>query len=282
MPRLVRGVMSRQKEGHWNTTPANVWGVLMLDKFSRKFEAEPVTGFTRIALAGSATAPQSADWAKIGSKEDVAAQRTAVAAGAAPVPIPGTAWRDPGTAFRFAWPPSGDGKVDLQQDGSGKPWVTIQTRAARRLSTPFYAGFEVNKTVTAVEQKVAGRWSKGDVVRVRLDIKAPSAWTWVVVNDPVPAGATILGSGLGGDSQLANKPDPKSGADGYYGRPSFVERAFEGYRAYFEFMPGGTARVEYNYRLNNAGDFELPPTHVEAMYAPENFGDFPNPGWKVE
>jgi uncharacterized protein YfaS (alpha-2-macroglobulin family) len=29
-------------------------------------------------------------------------------------------------------------------------------------------------------------------------------------------------------------------------------------------------------RLNNAGRFELPPTRVEAMYAPEMFGELPN------
>ena len=41
------------------------------------------------------------------------------------------------------------------------------------------------------------RWSRGDTYRVQLDIDAQADMTWVVVNDPVPAGATILGSGLG-------------------------------------------------------------------------------------
>ena len=29
-------------------------------------------------------------------------------------------------------------------------------------------------------------------------------------------------------------------------------------------------------RLNNPGTFALPPTRVEAMYAPEMFGEIPN------
>ena len=37
---------------------------------------------------------------------------------------------------------------------------------------------------------VAGRWTRGDVVRVRLEIDAQSDMSWVVVDDPVPAGAT--------------------------------------------------------------------------------------------
>ena len=34
-------------------------------------------------------------------------------------------------------------------------------------------------------------------------------------------------------------------------------------------------------RLNNPGRFALPPTRVEAMYAPEMFGESPNAGIEV-
>jgi len=34
--------------------------------------------------------------------------------------------------------------------------------------------------------------------------------------------------------------------------------------------------LEYTVRLNNAGRFALPPSRVEAMYAPETFGELPN------
>jgi hypothetical protein len=40
--------------------------------------------------------------------------------------------------------------------------------------------------------------------------------------------------------------------------------------------------MEYTVRLNNVGDFALPPTRVEAMYAPEMFGEAPNARVKVE
>lgn len=36
------------------------------------------------------------------------------------------------------------------------------------------------------------------------------------------------------------------------------------------------AAVEYTLRLNNAGEFQLPETRVEALYAPEMFGALPN------
>ena len=39
--------------------------------------------------------------------------------------------------------------------------------------------------------------------------------------------------------------------------------------------------VEYTLRLNNPGRFVLPPTRVEAMYAPESFGEAPNAALEV-
>ena len=53
--------------------------------------------------------------------------------------------------------------------------------------------------MTAVEQAQPDRWTRGDVVRVRLDIDAQSDMTWVVVDDPIPAGASVLGTGWAGN-----------------------------------------------------------------------------------
>jgi uncharacterized protein YfaS (alpha-2-macroglobulin family) len=39
--------------------------------------------------------------------------------------------------------------------------------------------------------------------------------------------------------------------------------------------------MEYTIRLNNVGEFSLPPSRVEAMYAPEMFGEVPNARVKV-
>ena len=59
VPRLVRGLLGRQQRGHWNTTLANAWGVLAMEKFSAAFESTPVTGRTAVAY-GPQT--RSLDW----------------------------------------------------------------------------------------------------------------------------------------------------------------------------------------------------------------------------
>lgn len=248
MGRLASGFIGRQQRGAWLTTTANLWGGLALEKFSRRFEAAPVAGATRATLAGSSGA---VDWAK--------------------------PQRD--NAMQLPWPAGAVAStLNVAHQGSGKPWLTVQSLAAIDLKAPFAAGFQVKKTLTPVEQAVAGKYSRGDVLRVALEVVAASDMTWVVVTDPIPGGSTLLGTGLGRDSQIAT--GGQQSASGAW--PAYEERGFEFYRAYFEYVPKGTFKMEYTVRLNNVGEFALPPTRAEAMYAPEMFGEIPNARVKVE
>lgn len=281
IPRLVRGVLSRQREGHWDNTLANVWGVLLLEKFARQYESAPVQGVTDVALG---TAMQRFDWTKM----DVASRPQTLGAEQTSTGVPpvGSAWRDAGAKMRFDWPAGGSGVVTAKQTGSGKPWLTLQTKAARKLTAPVYAGFVVKKTLKPIEQKHKGRWTRGDVVELELTVSSNAPWTWVVIDDPVPAGASILGSGLGGESAIAGTTGatPDSGNDGFGVQLAYTERAFDAYRRYYERFSGSAKtphKLSYRIRLNNAGEFVLPPTRVEAMYAPENFGEVPNEVWTV-
>lgn len=247
MPRLIGGLLALQKNGAWDTTTSNLWGKLAVERFSRVFESTPVAGQTKIALGG---VEKAIDW-----------NTPAVPASAASVATP-----------RSVTLPWSSGALNLTQDGSGKPWATIESLAAVALKAPFAAGYRITKTITPLNPAVKGTLSRGDIVRVHLDINAQSDMTWVVVNDPVPAGATILGSGLGRDSEAATEGE-KSPQGAW---PAFVERGFDGYRAYYDYLPKGKLAVEYTVRLNNAGTFGLPPTRVEALYAPSVFGAIPN------
>jgi uncharacterized protein YfaS (alpha-2-macroglobulin family) len=136
--------------------------------------------------------------------------------------------------------------------------------------------------VTPIEQAnkalPPGQYTRGDVLRVTLEVTSQTDMTWVAITDPIPAGATILGSGLGRDSEIATQGERRSGA----GWPAFEERSFEAFRSYYEYLPKGTVKMEYTVRLNNVGDFQLPPSRAEALYAPEMFGEVPNARVKVE
>jgi len=240
MGRLARGALGRQRRGHWDTTVANAWGVLALDKFSHQFESTPVTGISSASLGNASKS--------MAFSADV----------------------EQGTVL-LPWP-RGESELQLEHAGKGKPWVTVQSLAALPLKAPLSSGYRIAKTITPLEQKTPGVWSRGDVYRVHLDLEAQSDMTWVVVDDPIPASGSILGTGLGRDSQISSGGEKRTG----WVWPAFEERSFEAFRSYFEFVPKGKWSVEYTVRLNNAGQFNLPPTRVEAMYSPEMFGAAPN------
>ena len=278
MGRLANGFIGRQQGGAWHTTTANLWGGLALEKFSAKFEAVAVMGTTK---ATSSTGNASVDWGKV---ERI---KTTDASGAAHQSTWFGAPASPGNLRNnnMYLPWKKDGTKDTLQvthQGPGKPWLTLQSVAAVQLKEPFSAGYSIKKTVTPVEQAnkalPAGSYTRGDVLRITLEVNATADMTWAVITDPVPGGATILGSGLGRDSQIATQGEKRAGA----GWPAFEERSFESFRSYYEYLPKGVVKMEYTVRLNNVGEFSLPPSRVEAMYAPEMFGEAPNGRIKVE
>jgi uncharacterized protein YfaS (alpha-2-macroglobulin family) len=246
LPRIAQGALARRLLGRWNTTTANAWGVLAFERFSGVFEKTPVAGRSRASLAGDV---QRLEW------------RSAAEGG----------------VLDFPWP-AAQSQLRLAHAGSGRPWAFVTARAAVPLAEPLGAGFRIRRSVTPVESHAPGKLSRGDVARVSLEIDAQSDMTWVVVDDPIPAGARILGGSLARDSALLRAGARREG-DAW---PAFEERRFEGFRAYYRLVPKGRFTVEYTVRFDNPGRFELPPTRVEALYAPEMFGELPNAPVVVE
>lgn len=238
-PRLLRSALGLQQRGAWRTTVANAWGAVATRAFVRAFEGEKVGGETRATLAD---AKASLDWAKNPS----------------------------GGSLSLAWP-AAQASLTVEQDGPGKPWASVLSSAAVPLTEPIAAGYRIVKHVTPVEPRPDGKLKPGDALAVRLEIEAQADMPWVVVDDPVPAGSSHL---RGSPAPLAPTPQPASPETGAV--PAYVERSFQAYRAYFAELPAGRTVLDYVIRVNQAGRFLLPPTRVEALYAPETFGEIPN------
>jgi uncharacterized protein YfaS (alpha-2-macroglobulin family) len=278
MGRLASGFIARQQRGAWLTTTANLWGSMALEKFSAKFETVAVTGITK---ANMSTGAASVDWSKverIKATDTLGAtnQSTWFGAPAAPGNLRNNNMFLPWNTA------SAKDTLNVTHQGPGKPWLTLQSIAAVQLKEAFNAGYQIKKTITPLEQAnkslPAGSYTRGDVLRITLEVAASADMSWAVITDPVPGGATILGSGLGRDSEIATQGEKIEG----YAWAAFEERSFESLRSYYQFLPKGVVKLEYTIRLNNAGEFSLPPSRVEAMYAPEMFGESPNARVRVE
>jgi len=239
-PRLVRALVALQRRGAWPTTMANAWGTLALDRFSAAFESTPVTGETNASLG---VAQGRIDWHESRA----------------------------GGTFTLPWPDA-RAVLALRHTGTGAPWALAQASAALPLREPFSSGYRIAKTIEPVSQRTPGAWSRGDVARVRVEVEADAESAWVVIADPLPTGASVLGRGLGGDTGLLARDERESG----FAWPAFTEARDDAWRRYYEWTPQGRFSAEYTIRLNQSGHFELPPTRVEALYAPERLGEWPN------
>ncbi len=234
LPKLMRAAIQRQRNGAWITTIANAWGRVALDRFAAKFETTAVSGTTQAHLGNDS---QQVDWAAA---------------------APGK--------MSFGWPAQPT-DLTLGHTGTGTPWAMVELRAAVPLRQPRFAGYTIKKSYKAAQQKVPGQWSQGDVVEADIEIGAAAAMPWVVIDDPIPAGASHAA------------PRLEWSDDVLY--PTFVENPFDTYRAYFSSLAKGTWHLRHAFRLDHAGTFQLPPTHIEAMYTPDFQGDLPNDRWQI-
>ena len=255
--RMARALITRMKRGHWDTTSANAWGVTVMKKFSQAFEKEQVKGLTKLEASESKT---DIDWKK----------------------------NPQGTKKLMAWPKSSFGTgtpLIVSHQGTGKPWVHLETSSAIPLKDPMNFGYTIKKTIRPISQKNKNKWTVGDVMQVDLILTAATDQSWVVLRDPLPSGASHLGTGLEGEStMLDNSQDKKSSANlkDLQDLPiEFEEKSFSNLTRYSGFLRAGTYKTSYKIRLNSSGTFKLPPSRAEAMYAPEVFGELPNANVQV-
>ena len=254
---MMVGVALRQQRGRWDTTTANAWGALTVRRFAQLYPATAIAGTTTATLG----------------------QRSAT----------------------FAWPlaadrrqaslplPAAQAPLVLRQSGGAGPWASVSVRAAVPLTQPLSAGYRLTRKVEVVQRRVAGQLTRGDVLRITLTVDATAERNWVVIDDPIPGGATIVGD-LGGQSKML--ADQASGGDGVkFGAvdgdgklwdvqvgvvPAYIERGNAAWRAFYAWVPRGRFQASYMLRLNGAGRFQLPPTRVEAMYSPAIHAAVPN------
>ncbi len=128
----------------------------------------------------------------------------------------------------------------------------------------------------------------GDVVRVDLTIIAPNDLYYVVVEDPLPAGAEAIDTGLATTSLLAMDPTLHRTSrvflgedEGFYERPYYwwwwrwysrSELRDEKVVLFADYLPKGTYEYSYTMRATLPGDYHVMPTVATEFYFPEVFG----------
>lgn len=116
----------------------------------------------------------------------------------------------------------------------------------------------------------------GDDIRVRVTLIAPNDLYYVVLEDPIPAGAepvdtSLLTTSIVGQPPALNPVDPL-----YYGWGwwwfSRHEIRDEKVVLFANYLPKGTYQYTYTLHASLPGQYKVIPTHAEEFYFPEVFG----------
>ncbi len=121
----------------------------------------------------------------------------------------------------------------------------------------------------------------GDVVQVKLTIIAPHDLYYVVIEDPLPAGAEAIDTGLDTTSELAQEPGlyRETEEESWYWFYSWWWRWYSRSEMrddkvvlFADYLPAGTYEYTYTFRATLPGEYQVIPTTASEFYFPEVFG----------
>jgi hypothetical protein len=184
----------------------------------------------------------------------------------------------------FAWPASPDRSDRLCRRAARRRQALGDDRDARGLAAhePDRERLSHRALGHADRAARAGRWSVGDRLRVRLEIDAAADLPWVVVDDSRAAGLLAPRARL--RHRLADRPPvkllrvpartPGPSPPTSSARSRAIARTSNG-------SPPGSWSSSTRSSSTWRGTFQMPPTHVEALYAPEVLGEVPNAAFEI-
>ncbi len=121
----------------------------------------------------------------------------------------------------------------------------------------------------------------GDVVQVRLTLIAPHDVTYVVVEDPLPAGAEAIDPSLATTSLVEQQPglyrqsereEMRSFYRWWWSWYSRSEMRDDKVVLFADYLPAGTYEYTYTFRATRPGEYHVIPTSAREFYFPEVFG----------
>ncbi len=165
-------------------------------------------------------------------------------------------------------------------DGAGALYYTAHLRADLPVPTlqPISRGLEILRTYTLLgdETKTAVHSAAvGEVLQARLQIVAPNALRYVVIEDAFPAGAEAINPALATSQQIGTMPGGEriDQADGWgWWHFDAIEFRDEKASIYASYLPRGVYEYVYTLRPSIAGEYHVIPPTAREMNFPEVYG----------
>lgn len=268
-PNVVRWLMVARTAGHWETTQETAWALIALTDWmdaTGELQADYVWKVElNLATLGEGTANRDTIRQSTTLRKEVAALL-----------------RDQGNALLIS---RGAGAGRLYYSAYLKTYIPVED--VRSLSRGLVVARQYFRTDDPCfkDPKIACKpvtsAKVGDVLQVRLSIVAPSDLHYVVVEDPLPAGAEAVDTSLKTTTQIGQAPklsrvNPNDPFGGYGGWGwwwfSHTEMRDEKVVLFATRLPKGSYEYTYMIRAGLAGTFKVMPSVGSEMYFPEVFG----------
>jgi hypothetical protein len=149
----------------------------------------------------------------------------------------------------------------LRQFVGGEDMTELVTRAGISVTRQYYRmqserNPRTGEFTTAPAQRPDVEFKPGEAVLVRLTIRAPRQYEYVIVEDPIPAGC-----------EVAEEPEAVvSEWDKWW---SDMDVRDQKVAVFARRLPEGASTIEYHLRPQIPGDYHVMPTAVYSMYNPD-------------
>ncbi|MCR4439803.1 MAG: MG2 domain-containing protein [bacterium] len=251
--KVVQWLMAQRKNGLWRSTQENVFALMALARYFAIYEKEPANFKAEIRVAGKSLLSETF------AGRDLATRRATV----------GLDELAKGKRL----------PVEVQRSGTGQLYYGVRMNYYPSAPLPTRdEGLTVVKAITPLSGQPQGQvlsFAPGTLLKVELKVITPQGRTFVVVDDPLPAGMEAVDISLQMAAAEAERvAELSSGAweETSWGGFSHVELHDDRVLLFADYLRAGVHTYTYLARATTVGDFGMPATCASQMYEPEVFG----------
>jgi hypothetical protein len=249
LPAVAKWLIEKRKSGCWQSTQENFFVFYALNDFYQAYEKTKPDFKADITLAKRTILQETFK----------AATKTAKAS----LPL---------TDFK----PGKELSLKIEKTGEGTLYYGARlTYAPKQKLEPRDEGFAVYKKIESLDGKPLESIKAGTLVVVTLQVAVPKESLFIVVHDPLPAGFEAVNPSFLTESEDAQRKLEKleeSDEGDWWEGFNHIEMHDNRVLLFADSLRAGIHTHRYLVRALTFGQFTMPGTKAEEMYAPEVFG----------
>jgi len=250
--KVVQWLMAQRKNGLWRSTQENVFVLLALARYFSIYEKEPANFKAQIRIAGKNILSEAFVGRQLSPRRAAVSLDELAKGKTLPVEVG----------------KSGSGQLYYGLRMNYYPSVTPATRDE---------GLTVLKAITPLSAPSGSplSFAPGSLLKVELKVISPQGRTFVVVDDPLPAGLEAVNVSFhtaSAEAEQVAETGPETWQESWWGSFNHVEMHDDRVLLFADYLRAGVHSYSYLARATTVGDFGMPPTCAVQMYEPEVFG----------